>query len=219
MSALFSTAATFMAWLTLHEQVAYWVLFVGSFFETLVFTSFFVPGELFLIAGAVLAGSHVLSILWVSIALYAGAIIGDNTSFFIGHHTGARVFKEGRRVLNPINYKKGSAFFERHGNKAIFLARLLGPLSWITPFLAGVYRVPYSTFVFYNTPGILFGVGEFLVVGYFFADQYHRVLLLVEHYFLGAVLLAAALFLLRRAWQRRETKRDEAMVDDIPEPD
>lgn len=189
-----------MVWLSVHDQLAYLVLFLGSYFETLIGPSFFIPGELFLLAGGISAGTGALSIVPVALALYAGAILGDQSSYFIGHHTSASIFKEGRPIFSLENYRKGAAFFEKHGNKAIFLARIMGPLSWITPFLAGVYRVPYRTFTLFNTPGILIGVGEFLVVGYFFGAQYQRGLALVEHYFAAAIALVVVFLAVRWLW-------------------
>lgn len=203
---------SFMGWLGTHQQEAYLVLFLGAYFETLIGPSFFIPGELFLLSGAILGGTHVLNIWYVALALYSGAILGDNSSYFIGHHASTAIFKEHRRIFSLENYEKGAAFFRKYGNKAIFLARLLGPLSWITPFLAGVYRVPYRTFVTYNTPGIFVGIGEFLVVGYFFGDQYRRILGIAEHYVLVVPVLIVAFFALRWIWKvkRRGSESEPA---------
>lgn len=203
MGIFFGGVGAFISWLGVHQQEAYVALFLGEYFETLIGPSFFIPGELFLLSGAILGGTHVLNIWYVALALYTGAIFGDNSSYFIGHRASTAIFKEHRRIFSLDNYEKGSAFFRKYGNKAIFLARLLGPLSWITPFLAGVYRVPYRTFIVYNTPGIFVGVGEFLVVGYFFGDQYRRILGIAEHYvFIIPVLIIAFLFL-RWGWKAK----------------
>lgn len=195
-----------VGWFAVHQQEAYLVLFAGAFFETLIGPSFFIPGEIFLLSGAILGGTYVLNIWYVALALYSGAIIGDNTSYFIGHRARKAIFKEGRRVFNIENYDKGAAFFEKYGNRAIFLARILGPLSWITPFLAGVYRVPYRTFFAYNTPGIFVGVGEFLIVGYFFGNQYQNVLYIIQRYFLVIGIVAVISVIAYWLWKKRHGK-------------
>ncbi len=62
----------------------------------------------------------------------------------------------------------GAAFFEKHGPRAAFFARFFGPLSWVTPFFAGMHDMRYRTFFVYNTPGVALGIGQFIVAGYFF---------------------------------------------------
>jgi len=152
------------------------VLFFGSYFETLIGVGFFIYGEIFFIPGALLAGAGVLNIWIVSGVLIAGGVLGDSTSFAIGRRYGASFFNEHNKVFNYTNYRKGMAFFEKYGTKSIFFARLLGPVSWITPFLAGVYKVPYPTFLPYNIAGVTVGIGQFLVVGYFFGANYQAIL-------------------------------------------
>lgn len=164
------------AYLAAHTALAYFVLFFGSYFETLIGVGFFIYGELFFIPGALLAGAGVLDIWLVSLALIVGGIAGDTTSFVIGRRYGTSFFSEHGRVFNHTNYQKGMAFFEKYGTKAVFFARFLGPVSWITPFLAGTYGVPYRSFLAYNVAGVTAGIGQFLIVGYFFGASYERIL-------------------------------------------
>ena len=201
-----------MQWLTIHQELAYIILFLGSYSETLIGMSFFVPGEVFFLSGSILAGAGVLNIWLVMLAIYPGAMLGDSSSYWIGRGLGSKVFKEGRRIFSIANYQKGEAFFRRHGNKSIFLARLLGPLSWITPFLAGAYKIPYDEFVRYNIPGILVGIGEFLIIGYFFGNQYQNILSVVQRYILefgvvALVLLIGARYFIKveyfRSWRKK----------------
>ena len=202
MESVFGGIGSFMGWISAHQQIAYLVLFFGAYFETLIGPSFFIPGELFLLSGAVLGGTHVLSIWYVALALYGGAVLGDNSSYFIGYYASAAIFKEHRRVFSLESYEKGSKLFKKYGNKAIFFSRLLGPLSWVMPFLAGVYRVPYRIFLLYNTPGIFIGIGEFLVVGYFFGDQYQHILGTAENYVLVVPVLVIAFLAIRFVWTK-----------------
>lgn len=175
-----------MVWLASHQHIAYVAILAGSYFETLIGLSFFIPGELFFIPAAILAGAGVLNIWWVALACYTGGILGDLSSFMIGRKAGQQFLKilnEKKILFNPKNYKRGENFFKSHGPKAIFIARIAGPFSWITPFLAGIYKVPYKTFLHYNIPGVLIGIGWFLVVGYFFASSFQTILSLTKTYF------------------------------------
>ncbi len=205
MEAALGGVGAFMVWLGNHQREAYFVLFLGSYFETLVGPSFFIPGELFLLSGAILGGTQVLNIWYVIMALYAGAVLGDNSSYVIGRYTSKSIFKEGRRIFNMKNYNKGAAFFDKYGSRAIFFARIMGPLSWVTPFLAGIYKVPYKTFFSYNTPGIIVGVGEFIIIGYFFGDQYQRIFDIVNRYFTVSIVVIVILVIVYWIWKRKNT--------------
>lgn len=183
-----------MVWLTVHESLSYYVLFFGGFFETLIGTCFFIPGEIFLLSGSILAGAHKLSLPLVLLALYGGAILGDSSSYFIGRLTGDSIFKEGRRILSPENHAKGEALFAKYGSAGIFFARLLGPLSWITPFLSGVYRVPYRTFLPYNLAGIFVGVGEFILAGYFLGRHSASIFPFIHRYLFLLLLIGIGMY-------------------------
>lgn len=172
MELLSGTIGSFTHWLEHHLEISYLVLFFGAYFETLIGTCFFIPGEIFFISGSVLAGAGVLSLPFVIIALMLGAAAGDTSSYFVGRRVGPSLFKEGRVVLSLENYRKGERLFAKYGTKAVFFARLLGPLSWVTPFLAGIYQVPYRSFLAYNIPGVVIGVGQFIIVGYLFGAHY-----------------------------------------------
>ncbi|RPJ14883.1 MAG: DedA family protein [Deltaproteobacteria bacterium] len=169
---LFSVAGLLEA-LSGHENLAYLILFLGAFFETLIPVSFVVYGEIFFLSGAVLAGAGTLDWPVVAAVLFLGGILGDNASYWLGRLFGLPLYDAlGNwpivgRFLSRERYRRGAGFFERHGPLAVFLARLAGPFSWIVPSLAGAYRMPYRTFIFYNVFGVVAGIGQFLLVGYF----------------------------------------------------
>lgn len=163
--------------LTNYHRAAYPVLFLGAFLETLIPFSFVVYGEFFFLAGAVLAGTGHLELPLVATVLYAGGILGDNCSYWLGRRYGMGMFervgswKYTRRFLGSDRQKKGIRFFTKHGAWAVFLARLCGPFSWFVPALAGSFRLQYRRFLLFNTFGVLIGIGEFLAVGYLFGNQ------------------------------------------------
>jgi membrane-associated protein len=171
-----------------HDRLAYVALFLGSFLETLIPVSLFVLGELFFITGALLAGMEVLNVWLVLTVLYAGGILGDNASYWLGRKFGEPLFE--LMVRMPLvgrlahyeNYQRGVKFFERRGAVAIFAARLSGPLSWVMPAMAGMFRLNYTTFIRFNTPAVILGIGQFIVVGYFFGAYLPTIVEYAERY-------------------------------------
>lgn len=202
--------ASALATVQAHPLWAYPALFVGACLETLVPLSLVVPGELVLLCGATLAGTGALELRGVLAALYGGGLLGDNGSYWIGRRCGARLWQPLerwpvlRRLVRPGSYLRGVEFFRRHGAWAIFAARLSGPLSWIVPALAGSLRLEYRTFVRFNTPAVLLGIGGFVLAGYSLGAHINTLCISLPREALAAAALAilAAFLLVSRRGRR-----------------
>lgn len=174
--------------LSAHTEFAYAVLFALSLAETLIGVGFFVYGELIFIPAAALAGLGVLNIWLVAAALILGGVAGDGASFWIGSHYGARFLENRKGRWARLAEEKGEHFFEKYGPKAAFFARFMGPLSWVTPFFAGIHGMSYRDFFIYNTPGVALGIGQFIAIGYFFGQAY-RLFVPNLQFYEGAVIV------------------------------
>jgi membrane protein DedA with SNARE-associated domain/membrane-associated phospholipid phosphatase len=138
------------------------------------------PGETALVTAAAFAAGGRLNIALVILSAAAGAIIGDNAGYWVGRTGGiALVRRYGRRFgLDEAKLKRAQDFFERHGAKTIFIGRFIALLrSWAAA-LAGVARMPYRTFMFYNALGGVIWAAVFGGLGYIFG----RNLPLLERY-------------------------------------
>lgn len=175
-----SLTSYLLSFLESHYLASYFILFIGSYAETLIITSFFIYGEIFFLVGAILAGAGYLNIWLVSISCILGGLLGDTSSFIIGKKYGFRLikrfFKDENKYFSIKNYNKVKSLFHKSGKKTIFFARFMGPISWITPFIAGTLNIKYKDFIKYNFPGAIGGIGIFLVVGYMFGFSYQTVL-------------------------------------------
>jgi membrane-associated protein len=97
------------------------------------------------------------------------------------------------RLFQRQNYQKGIDFFHRRGAFAVFAARLSGPFSWVMPAMAGAFRLKYPTFLQFNTLGVILGISQFIVLGYFFGSHLHEILGWLERYGLAITLILALL--------------------------
>jgi membrane protein DedA with SNARE-associated domain len=127
------------------------------------------PGETALVLAAVLASQGKLQIELVILIGIASAILGDNIGYILGRRLGREVLEAPgpfyRRRLMLI--RSGDRFFERHGPKAVFLARWIALVRFAAAWLAGINRMPFGTFFFWNAlGGITWGI-TFGLVGYF----------------------------------------------------
>jgi membrane protein DedA with SNARE-associated domain len=113
------------------------------------------PGETALIAAAVYAAKGHLSIEATIAVAAVAAIVGDNIGYWIGREGGRRLIyryallrRWGERVLPPAE-----RFFQRHGGKAVFLARFFGGLRVTGAWMAGITRMTWWRFLFWNAAG------------------------------------------------------------------
>jgi membrane protein DedA with SNARE-associated domain len=114
------------------------------------------PGEATVIIAAILAGkSHDLNIMGVIAAAALGAVIGDNTGFWLGRWLGFRVLdKYGHYVrLSESRIKLGQYLFLRWGAAVVFCARFIAILRSLSGFVAGANRMPWRRFVVFNAAG------------------------------------------------------------------
>jgi membrane protein DedA with SNARE-associated domain len=110
-----------------------------------------VPGETSLIAAAVLASQHHLSLPLVIVVGAVAAIVGDNLGDFFGRNGGRRLLQGSARRRRLL--AQGEAFFERHGPKTVFLGRWVPWLRITAAWLAGASRMRWPRFLVWNALG------------------------------------------------------------------
>jgi membrane protein DedA with SNARE-associated domain len=113
------------------------------------------PGETALVAAAVYASKGHLSIAAIIVVAAAAAIIGDNIGYWLGREAGRRLierFAPLRRFAEKV-MPPAERFFERHGGKAVFLARFFGGVRVTGAWMAGITRMPWWRFLFWNAAG------------------------------------------------------------------
>ena len=164
-----------------------------------------VPGETALITAALLASGGRLEIALVIAVASAAAIIGDNIGYLIGRKGGRSLLErpgllEGRRrrVLEA-----GEPFFERHGPKAVFLGRWVAGLRIAAAWLAGINRMPWPTFIFWNALGGIAWATSVGLAAYYLGPVVGKVLELAG---LGAVGVLAVAALGYFVWRRRHRR-------------
>jgi membrane-associated protein len=175
------------------------------------------PGETALVLAAVLASQGKLHIWLVIVIGVSSAILGDNIGYALGRHFGRDVvlgpgpFRAHRR--RAVRY--GDGFFARHGAKAVFLARWVALVRFAAAWLAGINRMPFPVFFFWNAlGGISWGV-TFALVGYFAGEAGAGVLAkvgIVGAIILGVMIVGVILFVVIR--ERRHPGQAEAPDQD-----
>lgn len=161
------------SWITSLGPWIYVLLFAIIFAETGLVIAPFLPGDSLLFALGALAAveNAYLDLNLMMVTLIVAAILGDAVNYSIGKYIGPKIFsKDTGRLLNKKHLRTAHGFYERHGGKAIIIARFAPILRTFAPFVAGIARMSYPRFLSYNIVGGIVWVAIFLVAGFYFGN-------------------------------------------------
>ena len=158
---------------------------------------FFLPGDSLLVTAGLYAARGSLDIVTMNLLLVPLAILGDATSYYIGYRAGPKLFNRPRsRFFNPQHVRVAHEFYERHGGKAIILARFVPILRTFVPIVAGVGQMTYRSFASYNVIGGASWVVSMTCIGYFLGSFFERLFgVKIEHHIEKVIIVVVLLSL------------------------
>jgi membrane-associated protein len=140
------------------------------FAETGLLVGFFLPGDSLLVTAGLLSSQPEfgLNVWLLGAILSVAAVVGDAVGFGLGRYTGPRVFKRPESMFfKPKYLEQAHEFYEKHGGKAVILARFMPILRTFVPFVAGAAKMNYSRFAMFNVVGGLAWIWSMLLTGYY----------------------------------------------------
>lgn len=179
------------------ETVGYIGIFLIIFAETGLLIGFFLPGDSLLFTAGFLASQDVLNI-WILVPVCViAAILGDATGYSLGKRYGRNYFnKPESRLFKPKNLLLAEQFFEKHGGRAIILARFIPFARTFVPVIAGISHMPYRHFATYNVVGALLWGAGLPLLGFFLGNAIPS----VDHYLIPAIALILFISVLPSAY-------------------
>lgn len=185
-------------------------LFIGALLDATIGPNLIVPGEPFLLA----AGVQAFNGVYLGIAaVLLGGWLGDQISYWLGVQYGF----QGQLCLVQWKPKlrrsiaRCRLLMRKHGDWVLLFARLLGPVSWVVPFMAGSVKVPWRRFTLFSSLGLILGVGQFVAWGFllaagmdaWFPIQQVKAMLLEHMTLMLSILLSVGLLIvaMKRQWR------------------
>ena len=179
--------------------------------ERSIFLGLIVPGDVILALGGVYAGRKNLDLVAVIFIGIGAAIIGESTGYWLGR-------KLGRGLIQRIpivrrldrRFEAAERYFQKRGGITVALGRYATAAGSFVPFIAGMSKMPFGTFLAYDIPAISIWASGITLVGYYFGRNLDTVERILSRF--GYVMLAVliAYFVGQFVWKRmRGTANDE----------
>ncbi len=178
--------------------VGYWLILAVTFAETFVLVGIFVPGTVILVMMGGLAHYGYYDYLDLGTFAIIGAITGNIISYELGRKGKLHVEKF-HRVARMISGAKN--FVQEHGGKSVLLARFIGPIRPIIPFVAGVMEMKRGQFYLYTLIGAFLWCPAYLALGYAFGYAWDRALAWSSAAVTGLVAVLLIFFFGGWAWR------------------
>ena len=150
----------------------YLILFIIIFCETGLVVTPFLPGDSLLFALGALAAmpSSGLNVLLLLGLLCVAAILGDSFNYLTGIKLGSKVYDKNYWFLRQRHLHQAELFYGRYGGRTIIYARFIPIVRTFAPFVAGMAKMNYRRFLYFNVAGALVWVVFFIMIGYLFGN-------------------------------------------------
>lgn len=151
----------------------YVVLFLVIFIETGLVAMPFLPGDSLLFTAGLFARSGYLNMSYLMILLFIAAVLGDNINYWVGRKIGIKVFDikfKGKPLVKHEYLTKTHEFFEKHGTKAIIMARFVPFVRTFAPFAAGIGEMTYKKYLLFDVIGGALWIGSLTTAGYLLGE-------------------------------------------------
>ncbi|MHB1948153.1 MAG: VTT domain-containing protein [Gammaproteobacteria bacterium] len=171
---------------TENQAWTYIILPLIFFAETGIIPMAFLPGDSLLLALGAFAATvpHVLNVHLLFLILTIATILGKTLNYFVGMWLGPVFFSSKETWLFHINHlEKAEKLYERWGGKILIIGCFIPVLRTFSPCIAGIARMKFRDFCFYNFIGAIVWIGSLLYCGFLFGNipiiQQHLMLVII----------------------------------------
>ncbi len=194
------------------RSLGYIGVFAVVFAESGLLVGMFLPGDSLLFTAGFLASQGVLNFPALLAITFVAAVAGDSVGYLTGKRYGHKVFvKEKSLIFSTDHIKKSEAFYEKHGGKALILARFTPIVRTLAPILAGVGKMHYRTFLLFNLVGAFLWAVGITSLGYFLGNAIPD----VDRYILPALVIVIFVSLLPSFWHVARDAEQRAKIHTV----
>ena len=149
----------------------YGILTIIVFCETGLVIAPFLPGDSLLFAIGALCAVGSLNPFIIAPLLFIAAISGDNLNYWFGRTIGSKAFSNpDSKIFKQSYLQKTQSFYTDYGSKTIVIARFVPIVRTFAPFVAGLGKMNYRTFLSFSVGGALLWILLLITAGYYFGQ-------------------------------------------------
>lgn len=196
------------------------LLLLVIFAENGLVFGFFLPGDsLIFLAGLICYSKPELLNVGIQpllISMFLAAISGSWAGYYFGKRIGPPLFARRDSIIFKKKYLDlTKKYYDKHGGKTLVMGRFLPVIRTFAPIIAGVIKVPLSTFMFYNLAGGALWISSLCLLGYFLGSRIPGIEEYVGYIIVGFIIITNILLIRTYIIQRREAK-SRSEQDDTP---
>lgn len=160
-----------------NSALGFWVVIIACaiiFAETGLLVGFFLPGDSLLFTAGLLVSTGKMPVnIWLLMGmLMLCAFVGNQLGYYIGLKAGPAIFnKPDSKIFKKQHVDSAHAFFEKHGGKALILARFVPIVRTFVPVIVGVAKMDMRKFVLFNAIGAILWAGGVTLLGYILGNK------------------------------------------------
>lgn len=166
-------------------NIGLWVVLFIVFAETGLFVGFFLPGDSLLFLSGIYSTelvsqfahieSDFLNVLLLSSMVAVAGILGNMVGYWFGAKSGPYLYSREDSFLFKKKYLfQARDFFDKHGGRAIILARFFPILRTFAPIVAGISGMNKRPFMLYNIISSIIWSFSLIFAGHYLNDLFGK---------------------------------------------
>ena len=160
------------------EHGGLWLILFVVFAETGLFAGFFLPGDSLLFVAGIYAGplaaevipsnNEWINLLVITACISVAGILGNYVGYSFGKKVGPTMFDWKENLFFKKKYLvQAQEFYEKHGGRAIIIARFIPIVRTFAPIIAGIVNMDRQKFMYNNVVGSIVWVSSMVFGGHF----------------------------------------------------
>lgn len=192
----------------------FWLSLVIVFVECGLFFPI-LPGDTLLFAMGLFIATEQITIFpggpWLELGvalllLTTAAFLGNIVGYEIGRKVGEPLYERNGRIIKRKYFDQTTAFFDKHGNKALVIGRFVPFVRTYVTVVAGVTKMDRRRFFLWSLVGAVLWVFLITALGFFLGDVFPALGEQIDK----AIIVILVFSLLPIAWEWWRHKRNKA---------
>src|SRR5690606_13021797 len=166
-------------------SIGLWVVLFIVFAETGLFVGFFLPGDSLLFLSGIYSTelvsqlahieSDFLNVFILSCLVALAGILGNSVGYWFGAKSGTYLYSREDSFFFKKKYLfQSREFFDKHGGRAIILARFFPIFRTFAPIVAGISGMNKRPFILYNIISSIVWSFSLIFAGHYLNDFFGR---------------------------------------------